>query len=102
MPPHQLQFLLAVAFTVVATAAPKLTSAACIGDCDVDGTVTVDELITGVSIAIGTVDPSACIAMDADGDGAVTVDELVRAVNVVLGNIDEDPFPFPPTQFESS
>ena len=48
------------------------------------GTVTVDELIKGVNIALGTTSVDTCQDMDANGDGAVTVDELVAAVNCAL------------------
>jgi hypothetical protein len=56
----------------------------CIGDCDDDGNVTVDELITLVNIALGDTDVSECEAGDADGSGTVTVDELVGAVGRAL------------------
>jgi ELWxxDGT repeat protein len=58
--------------------------AACVGDCHGDGTVTVDELITGVNIALGNVALSQCVALDVDGNGAVTVNELITAVNNAL------------------
>lgn len=56
----------------------------CIGDCDDGGTVTVDELVVGVRIALGTLTPDFCRAADGDHDGHVTVDELVAAVNAAL------------------
>ncbi len=76
--------------TGVATATPSvtLTPSVCIGDCNADGTVTVDELIKGVNIALGTLPPSDCVALDANGDGAVTVDELVKAVSAALNGCD--------------
>lgn len=58
--------------------------AACTGDCDGDATVTVDEIIKGVSIALGTTSLAACARFDAGGDGNVTVDEIVTAVNHAL------------------
>lgn len=57
---------------------------ACVGDCGTDGTVTIDELIRGVSIALGTVPPADCPAFDVNHDGAVTMDELIAAVNGAL------------------
>ena len=68
----------------IACIAPSLAAAGCIGDCAGDGTVTIDDLVTGVNIALGTQAVSTCAAMDADGNGLVTVDELVRAVSVAL------------------
>lgn len=48
------------------------------------GDVTVNQLITMVSIALGNAQLSTCPVGDADGDGAITVDEIIRAVNNVL------------------
>ena len=56
----------------------------CVGDCSTDGVVTVNELITGVNIALGNQSIGECVVFDADGDGAVTVNELVVAVNNAL------------------
>ena len=56
----------------------------CVGDCDALGDVTVDELITGVSIALGTLPIGSCAAFDADGNEMVTVDELLQGVNNAL------------------
>jgi hypothetical protein len=33
---------------------------ACVGDCNNDGTVTVDEILTMVNIALGNADVTAC------------------------------------------
>ena len=63
-----------------------LAVGACAGDCGGDGLVSIDELITGVSIAIGTTPDGQCAAFDADGDGLVAVNELVAAVgNALIG-----------------
>ncbi len=62
---------------------PPLASAACVGDCDGNGAVTVDEILVMVNIALGTVDISQCPAADPNGDG-VTVDEILAAVNAAL------------------
>jgi hypothetical protein len=56
----------------------------CAGDCDGDGVVLVDELITLVNIALGNDDVSACDSGDADGSGEVTVDELLTAVSFAI------------------
>lgn len=58
--------------------------AACVGDCSGDGVVTVDEIITGVSIALGAVAVDQCTPIDADGDRRVTVDEIITAVTAAL------------------
>lgn len=56
----------------------------CVGDCDGDGTVTVDEIVTAVNIALGSRSIDDCPAADANGDNEVTVDEIIRAVNNAL------------------
>jgi hypothetical protein len=57
----------------------------CVGDCDGGGSVTVDELLVGVNIAIGSAMVSACPVFDVDGDGSVAISELVQAVRNALG-----------------
>jgi hypothetical protein len=59
-------------------------AAACVGDCDGNSIVTVDELVKGVNIALGSTDVSECQAFDTDGSQTVTVDELVKGVNNAL------------------
>jgi hypothetical protein len=56
----------------------------CSGDCDGDGTVTVDELIIGINIALGSAPLAQCASFDVNGDGMVTIDELLTAVNRAL------------------
>ncbi len=63
-----------------------LTPPVCAGDCNGDRMVTVDEVVTGVSIAQDLVAVSSCEAMDINQDGQVTVDELITALNRVLNS----------------
>jgi hypothetical protein len=63
-------------------------AAACTGDCNGDGAVTVNELVLMVNAALGTASASACVAGDDNHDGAITVDEIVRAVNNALNGCD--------------
>ena len=56
----------------------------CVGDCDGDGRVTVDELVRGVNIALGAAPLSECPEFDSNEDDQVSVDELVTAVNNAL------------------
>ena len=56
----------------------------CVGDCNADGTVTVNELVTGVNIALGTLQLARCPQFDAGGDGEVSVNELVAGVRSAL------------------
>ncbi len=54
------------------------------GDCNEDLSVSIDELLTGVNIALGADSVSTCPEMDMSRNGAVGVDELVMAVNSSL------------------
>jgi hypothetical protein len=75
-------------FTVAPTASPTLTrtptQVMCGGDCNGDGTVTVDELLRMVNIALSTVDVSMCTSGDANHDSEITIDEILTAVNTAL------------------
>lgn len=51
----------------------------CLGDCSNDESVTVDEIIIMVNIALGEAVVGDCMAGDADESGTVTVDEIVSA-----------------------
>jgi hypothetical protein len=57
----------------------------CVGDCDESNSVTVDELIIGVNVALGLANLDACPTFDGDMSGTVTVDELIVGVNNALG-----------------
>ncbi len=52
----------------------------CIMDCNDDGEVTVDEIILGTSISLGSQPISECGNADQDDNGTVTVDEIVRGI----------------------
>lgn len=70
-------------------------AAACVGDCNDDGVVTVDEILRGTSIALGSQSLDACPGLDADGSGAVEVDELITAVSFALVGCPIAPSPSP-------
>jgi hypothetical protein len=78
-----------------ATITLNIRPPSCPGDCDGAGTVTVDELITLVNIALGTLEPSACPAGDANGDQTITVDEIILAVNAALSGCPAQSMPIP-------
>jgi hypothetical protein len=61
----------------------------CTGDCDGNGSVSIDELVRGVSIALGNASVDDCPTFDSNGDGLVTVAELVEAVNFALDGCPE-------------
>ncbi len=67
-----------------ATQSPSPSAGPCIGDCNDDHSVTVDEIMTLASIALGTASPAACPAAQAYDDGHVTVPEIVAAARNAL------------------
>jgi len=79
-----------IAVTVLAALALPTVSYACVGDCNRDGAVTVDELIVGVNIALGTSSPDQCQSLDDNRDRSVTIDEILTAVNASLSGCAAD------------
>ena len=70
--------------TTTATVEPTTpTAGSCVGDCNGDGTVTIDELITLVTVGLGA-PLASCPPGDRNGDGEVTIEELVTAVGNAL------------------
>jgi hypothetical protein len=66
--------------TEAPTQTPTAIVSACVGDCDGDGTVDVSELVQGVGIALGTLEPATCTLLGAGVGTEVTIDVLVLAV----------------------
>ncbi|HVN83734.1 MAG TPA: alkaline phosphatase family protein [Candidatus Binatia bacterium] len=75
---------------------PTVVRAICAADCNGDGVVTVDELVTSVNLGLGTGLLRQCRAVDGDGNHRVTVDELVTGVRSALEGC-----PLTVTQFRS-
>jgi len=71
-------------FTPTSTRRPPPTPGPCVGDCDANGRISIEELVRGVRIALGQPVPSACPSFDEDNNQKVTIDELVKAVNGAL------------------
>ena len=63
---------------------PTSTPVPCVGNCNGDSSVTVDELLTMVNIALGNANVSSCLAGDSNHDTQITVDEILTAVNNAL------------------
>src|ERR1043166_8480247 len=55
--------------------------AECVGDCNADHTVTVDEVITMVDAALDSRKLSKCPSGVVNGDGEITINELITAVD---------------------
>lgn len=79
------RFVLGVlsALTMACAVSPA-RGATCPGDCNGDMQVQINELVTCVSIALGTAQLTTCQACNVDGNGMVEITELVTAVNAAL------------------
>lgn len=56
----------------------------CVGDCNGNGAVAINELVLAVGIALGNNTISQCMSVDANGNGTVAINELVQAVGNAL------------------
>jgi hypothetical protein len=63
---------------------PGEPTASCVGDCNANGEVAVNEMIIGVNIALGSANISQCPAFDRNSSDAVEVNELIGGVNSLL------------------
>ncbi len=71
--------------------------AQCPGDCNEDGSVTVDEVLCAVNVSLQELPPSTCCpSTDLNGDGNITVDELIVLVNQALTGCPATPLPTTP------
>ena len=96
MPRHFV--LAAYAFVSLAFGTPSTAGARqCPGDCNGDGVVTIDELISAVNIALDNSTVAGCPNADSDADGSVTIDEIIAAVDNALNRCPaaETPTPTP-------
>ena len=75
---------IALALIGVALGARPAAALVCVGDCDGDGTVAMNELIVGVNIVLGSQPLSACEAFDCEGNGTVPINCLIQGVNSAL------------------
>jgi hypothetical protein len=67
---------------------PTPTAVPCTGDCDRNGTVSINELILAVNVSSGAAQASVCSAADRNGSDTVTIDELIAAVGNALDGCD--------------
>ncbi|HVM96123.1 MAG TPA: hypothetical protein VMT89_07025 [Candidatus Acidoferrales bacterium] len=80
------RLFLAVILAGIVWVRPQAAHAICVGDCNSDGEVSIDELILGVNIALGSAALSSCPTFDADDSGDVTIDEIIAAVSNALNS----------------
>lgn len=72
---------------LMTVASSRLAVAACAGDCNGDGDVTIDELIKLITCALAGIDvvlPPCPCGLDSDGSGDLSVNEIIVAVNNAL------------------
>lgn len=83
-------------------ATASLASAQCVGDCDGDGVVAINELIHGVDMALAGRNISECPSLDVDRDGGVSIGELITAVRAALSGCSPTPSTTPTSTPTSS
>ena len=66
--------------TPAPTATPR---AACAGDCNGDGEVSINEIVGLVNVSLGEA-PLTCPSADLNGDGTIEINELMVVVNNAL------------------
>ncbi len=69
---------------LVGLIAVRVQADGCVGDCNRDGAVTIEEIVRGVNIALGNAGVELCPGFDRNGDGTVAIDEIVAAVGFLL------------------
>ena len=84
--------------TFTPTPTPTSQAGICVGDCNDDGAVSIDELILGVNIALGSAAVSACPSLPCENNLGVFVNCLVIAVNNALFGCSGPPTPTPAPQ----
>ena len=57
---------------------------ACPGDCNLDGKIDINELVTNVEVSLGTAPLAICLTADPNGDGVPSIDEILRAIRGAL------------------
>lgn len=64
----------------------SIAGSSCVGDCNGDGEVTVNEILRMVNIALDAASLAECPVGDENGDGSLTINEILKAVNNALGS----------------
>jgi hypothetical protein len=84
--PWRPALVLALAMSWIIPTGPLLAQPTlpCAGDCDAQGSVSVNELVTAVNIALGALQVYRCPLSDVDGSDTVTIPELISAVGNAL------------------
>jgi outer membrane protein assembly factor BamB len=75
------RYILSTCAVLLLAAPPAI---ACVGDCNGDAKVAINELVVSVRISLGAVAIEACDAIDNNRDRAVAINELIRGVTKSL------------------
>jgi hypothetical protein len=73
-----------VPLLIAGLATQEAAAQVCVGDCNGNRVVAINELVTGVNIALNSQSVDVCPAVDRNNSRTVSVDELVVAVNNAL------------------
>lgn len=76
-------WVLGLALALIGTASGR-ASAFCVGDCNDNNAVVINELVTGVGVALGDRDLETCRSFDPDDDQRVVVGELIQGVRAAI------------------
>jgi hypothetical protein len=79
--------------TPTVTGGPTLPPSGCVGDCNGDGEVGINELILGVGISLGSQAVGACASFDCQGTGMVPINCLIQGVGNSLEGCPPTPTP---------
>lgn len=74
----------------------------CTGDCNADEQVAVNELITGVSIALGEQRINRCGNMDGNRDNEIGIDDLTSAVGGAVAGCSPDTLIYRTTEWDNA
>ena len=85
--------LLRTALLALLLAVPAAALDRCVGDCNGDGRVAIDEILVGVNEALGLVAADQCPQFDVDADAHVAINELLGAVRGALDGCLAEPTP---------
>lgn len=84
-----------VVIAAIMLAARVQAQEVCVGDCDQNGVVAVNELVSMVNIALERALVALCLAGDTNGDGKIVVNEVVAGVGALLRGCVAPPTPTP-------
>src|SRR5262245_22370706 len=76
--------VLALAIMLVSPPPSSASASVCAGDCNENGFVTIDEVVSAVQMALSARPPENCRAVDLDQSDSTSIEELISAVRAAL------------------